>query len=492
MKILLVYPETPPTFWSYSNALPFISKSAIGPPLGLITVASMLPVTWEKNLIDMNVSTLKDRDIQRADYVFISGMIIHRESFIKTVARVRKLGVKVIAGGPMCTMMHDELEGVDHFILNEAEITLPLFLDDLKKGTAKYVYSTDQFADITETPAPGWELLDLKKYVEMDIQYSRGCPYNCDFCGITSLYGHRPRTKNTEQFLRELESLYVIGWRGAIFVVDDNFIGNRKKLKYDFLPSLIEWNESRKHPFQFSTEVSIDLADDEELTDLMVHAGFEMVFVGIETPEEESLAECGKLQNKNRDLLESVKALQRRGLQVTGGFIVGFDNDKPDIFERQINFIQKSGIITAMVGLLNAQLGTPLFKRLKSENRILSDCKGNNMDGSLNFVPRMHRDTLLEGYKKVVTIIYSHREYFERVITFLKEYRLPTITSAKTRFADIKAFLRAVWRLGFLETGRWFFWKLLAYTIKHCPEQFPYAVSMAIQGFHFRRVAEEL
>jgi radical SAM superfamily enzyme YgiQ (UPF0313 family) len=492
MKILFVYPETPSTFWSFSNALPFISKKAVDPPLGLITVASMLPVVWEKKLIDMNVTPLKDSDIQWADYLFLGGMIVHRESFSDTAARAQKLGTKVVAGGPMCTMMHDELENVDHFILNEAEITLPPFLDDLKKGSAKPVYSSDQFADITKTPLPSWELLDLKKYSMIDIQYSRGCPYNCDFCAITSLYGHTPRTKDTEQFLRELEALYFRGWKGEVFIVDDNFIGNRKKLKNDFLPSLIEWNKSKGHRIRFSTEASVNLADDEQLMHLMIQAGFEMIFVGIETPEEKSLAECGKLQNRNRDLLESVKTLQRQGFRVTGGFIVGFDNDKHDIFERQINFIQKSGIVTAMVGLLNAQLGTPLFKRLKAENRILSDCKGDNMDGTLNFVPKMDREILLEGYKKVVTTIYAQKEYFERVITFLKEFEISSLPSAKTTFTDIKALLRAVWRLGILEHGRRFFWKLMAYSLKNCPKKFHHAVSMAVYGFHFRKVAAQM
>ena len=281
MNILLVYPETPSTFWSFHNALKFVSKKSSEPPLGLLTVAAMLPKTWDKQLVDMNVSTLKDTDLEWADYVFISAMNIQIESFKKVVKRCNERGVKVVAGGPLCTTDYKSLEGIDHFVLNEAEITLPLFLKDLQNGTAKYVYETSEFPEIGSTPVPLWNLLDRKKYASMSIQYSRGCPFDCEFCSITLLNGHKPRTKTSGQFLQELEKLYDDGWRGAVFIVDDNFIGNKRKLKIDLLPLLIKWSKEHNYPFYFTTEVSINLADDDELVKLMVQAGFNHTFVGL-------------------------------------------------------------------------------------------------------------------------------------------------------------------------------------------------------------------
>jgi len=490
MKILLVYPETPSTFWSFNNALKFISKKAAEIPLGLITVAAMLPENWEKKLVDTNVSRLKDKDILWADYVFLSGMNIQVKSFKQIVKRCNELGVKVVAGGPMVTTDYQEFLGVDHFVLNEAEITLPRFLKDLETGSPKHIYTTDEFPELSSTPTPLWNLLERKKYAGMDIQYSRGCPYNCEFCSITMLNGRRPRTKRKEQFLGELESLYQQGWRGGVFIVDDNFIGNKRKLKAELLPALIEWSEERNHPFSFTAEVSVNLADDEELVELMVKAGFQSTFIGIETPNDESLAECGKSQNLQRDMVASVKKLQHHGLMVSGGFIVGFDHDPPNIFKQQINFIQKSGIVTAMVGLLNAPSGTRLFKRLKSEKRLLNITSGDNMDGSINFVPKMSYQKLIKGYKEILETIYSQKEYYKRVKTFLSEYHPPSNASKRITFSEIRAFLRSLWKLGIAEKGKRYYWKLLFLSLFKCPKKFPIAMTMAIYGFHFRRVAD--
>ncbi len=492
MNILLVYPETPSTFWSFHNALKFVSKKSSEPPLGLLTVAAMLPKTWDKQLVDMNVSTLKDTDLEWADYVFISAMNIQIESFKKVVKRCNERGVKVVAGGPLCTTDYKSLEGIDHFVLNEAEITLPLFLKDLQNGTAKYVYETSEFPEIGSTPVPLWNLLDRKKYASMSIQYSRGCPFDCEFCSITLLNGHKPRTKTSGQFLQELEKLYDDGWRGAVFIVDDNFIGNKRKLKIDLLPLLIKWSKEHNYPFYFTTEVSINLADDDELVKLMVQAGFNHTFVGIETPNESSLTECGKVQNKSRDLIASVKKLQQKGLIVSGGFIVGFDNDPPSIFEQQIRFIQNSGIVTAMVGLLNAPSGTKLFKRLKEENRLLQIMSGDNMDGSMNFVPKMNHQKLKDGYRQVLQTIYSQKDYYERVKTFLKEYQLHSTNMTKVQFQEVLALFRSLWVLGVLEKGKRFFWKLFFYSLVRHPRKFPVAITLAIYGFHFRRVTETI
>jgi radical SAM superfamily enzyme YgiQ (UPF0313 family) len=355
MKILFVYPEFPDTFWSFKHALRFVHKKAGAPPLGLLTVAAMLPSDWEKRLVDLNVTHLTDESLVWADYVFVSAMVVQRESAQAVIRRCKAAGVKVVAGGPLFTMEYDQFPDVDYFVLNEAEATLPPFLQDLERGEVKRVYTSTEFPEIQQTPVPLWHLSELKYYETISIQFSRGCPFNCDFCNVTSLLGHRPRTKTADQIVSELDRIYALGWRKNIFFVDDNFIGNKKIIKTILLPALIEWRKG-KNGMPFSTEVSINLADDPELLSLMVRAGFDTVFVGIETPSEESLTECSKNQNKGRDLVESVRVLQRAGLQVQGGFIVGFDSDSPSIFQQQIDFIQKSGIVTAMVGLLQAPI----------------------------------------------------------------------------------------------------------------------------------------
>ncbi|HMN18071.1 MAG: B12-binding domain-containing radical SAM protein [Ignavibacteriales bacterium] len=488
MKVLLVYPETPSTFWSFKEALKFVSKKSAEPPLGLITIASMLPEEWDKKLIDLNVSKLTDKNISWADYVFISAMNVHLKSFRDIVRRCNKLGVKVAAGGPLCTTQYNELLGVDHFILNEAEITLPLFLADLKNGSPKHIYQTDEFPDISLAPVPMWELLDMKKYASMSLQYSRGCPYDCEFCSITMLNGRRPRAKSTDQFITELNRLYELGWRGGVSVVDDNFIGNKRKLKEDTLPALIKWSKEKKYPFFFITEVSINLADDEQLMKLMVEAGFNSIFVGIETPNNESLNECGKKQNLKRDLIQSVNRLQKNGMLVSGGFIVGFDNDTENIFDDQIDFIQRSGIPNAMVGLLNAPTGTKLYNRMRDEGRLLDMFSGNNMDASINFIPKMNYKNLIQGYSRLLNTIYSQEEYYNRLKIFLKEYNVPEWTPKIINLEQLKAFVRLLWLLGIIEKGKKYFWKLFFVSLWKYPRKFPTAMTLAVYGFHFRRV----
>jgi radical SAM superfamily enzyme YgiQ (UPF0313 family) len=492
MKVLFIYPETPSTFWSFKNALKFIKKRSADPPLGLLTVSAMLPEDWERKLIDLNVTTLKDKDLAWADIAFISGMSIHKSSFLNIVQRCNTADVKVAAGGPLATVYHKELPGVDYFILNEAEITLPDFIRDLKKGTPKKVYSSEGHADISTTPVPDWGLLDMKRYSTIDIQYSRGCPFNCDFCSITMLLGKIPRVKGAAQFIAELEALYTQGWRGSVFVVDDNFIGNKKQLKTALLPALAEWSKERGYPFTFHTETSINISDDTDLMAMMVEAGFRMVFVGIETPDEKGLHECSKTQNKGRDLLESIKIIQRNGIEVSGGFIVGFDSDGEDIFDRQIRFIQKSGIVSAMVGLLNAPLGTDLYKRLKTENRIVDTFSGDNTDGSTNFITKMNPKTLNDGYQRIVSTIYSGKDFITRIKTFLKEYHRPPRIAPMTFIASTQAFFRAVFRLGIIERERKYFWNLLFHVLFNCPERLYIALRMYIYGFHFRKIAQQI
>jgi radical SAM superfamily enzyme YgiQ (UPF0313 family) len=492
MKVLLVYPEYPDTFWSFSYALRFISKKAAHPPLGLLTVAAMLPDTWEKRLVDMNVRELKDNDLLWADYVFLGAMSIQKESAKTVLNRCRAIGVKVVVGGPLFTQEREEFDSADYLVLNEAEITLPLFLDDLREGHPRHIYAADnEWADVTTTPGPLLDLINMKHYASMNIQYSRGCPFDCEFCNITSLYGRVPRTKNSEQVIAELERLYALGWRGGVFFVDDNFIGNKIKLKKEILPLIIRWMEERKYPFSLFTEASINLADDEELMSMMVQAQFDSVFVGIESPNEESLQECTKIPNRNRDLIASVRKIQSSGMEVQAGFIVGFDKDPVAIFERMIEFIQESRIATAMVGLLNAPRGTKLYKRLLGEDRLINSVTGDNTDFSMNFIPKMNYEGLIAGYRKIIETIYSPKNYYARVKQFLNDYRPMQKKVFHARWSHIKAGLKSVVILGVIGKERFYYWRLFFWSLFRRPGLFPLAITLSIYGFHFRKVFEQ-
>ncbi len=487
MRVLLLYPEYPDTFWSFKHALKFVHKKAAHPPLGLLTIAAMLPEEWPKRLVDMNVTKLTDEDLAWADCALISGMVVQKDSARRTISLCKKAGLRVVAGGPLFTNEPEVFDEVDHFVLNEAEITLPRFLRDLERGRPQRTYETHEFADIEQTPVPLWKLASLKRYAGMSIQFSRGCPFNCEFCNVTALFGHRPRIKTSDQIIRELDSLYSLGWRGNIFFVDDNFIGNKGYLKDHLLPALIRWQKGKRGIF-FNTEASINLADDDALMDTMVEAGFDSVFIGIETPDEKCLAECNKRQNTNRDLVASVKKMQRVGLQVQGGFIVGFDSDTPSIFERQIDFIQKSGIVTAMVGLLQAPSGTKLYERLKKDGRLLGPMSGNT-DGTTNIAPKMGLELLHEGYRNIMQNIYSPKHYYRRVKTFLREYKVPEVPYS----LDLQRFLalfRSGFRLGIFGKERFQYWRLLGWTFFYRPRSFPLAVTLMIYGHHFRKTCE--
>jgi radical SAM superfamily enzyme YgiQ (UPF0313 family) len=490
MRILLVYPQTPDTFWSFKHVLRFISKKSAFPPLGLLTVAAMLPKDWDLRLIDTNVERLNDEHLQWADYVMLSGMIVHKASVHEIVARCEALGKHVIAGGPLFTTGHEAFPKINTFVLGEAEEVIQELVEDIENRSLKACYQAKGRPDIGQVPAPRWDLLDPKYYASMAVQFSRGCPYDCEFCDIIVMNGRIPRTKAPAQLVAELEGLRQRGWKDMVFIVDDNFIGNKKQTKA-LLREMIAWREKTRAKMGFFTEASVNLADDAELCELMIKAGFKKVFVGIETPSVESLDECRKLQNCGRDLVETVKKLQGWGMEVMGGFIVGFDNDGQDIFKRQFDFIQRSGVATAMVGLLTALPETRLYHRLLKEGRLETETTGNNTAAVLNFKPKLNRDFLVNGYRDLMKRLYEPSVYYQRIRTFLDHHR-PSGPELRLSPADVEAFLKSFWFLGIWQRGRTHYWRFFWSTLLRRPRQFRYAIELAIMGYHFRRVASLL
>jgi radical SAM superfamily enzyme YgiQ (UPF0313 family) len=488
MNALLVYPEFPDTFWSFKHAMKFINKAAANPPLGLITVAAMLPEDWNLKLIDLNVSPIPDKDWDWADIVVISAMMVQRKSVMELIRNCKNHDKLIIAGGPLFTSESKEFPEVDHLILNEAEITLPPFLVDFAQHSAKKIYKTEQYPSISTTPTPRFDLLELDKYDVMSVQYSRGCPYNCDFCNVTALFGHTPRIKTTEHILRELDALYQAGWRRNIFFVDDNFIGNKRAIKQEVLPALIDWRKD-KEGCLFITEASINLADDNDLLDLMAKAGFISVFIGIETPSEEGLFECHKTQNTRRDLISSVHKIQSNGIQVMAGFIIGFDSDDASIFQRQFDFIQESGIITAMVGLLQAPLGTKLYDRMKSEDRIIEEMSGDNADGTTNIKTKMDQHILITKYRKLMTDLFSPGPLYKRIRIFLSYFHPITRPVSLTK-NDILSLIKTVWYMGVTGSDRFEYWGLVWWVLTRMPSNFAIAITLTVFGYHFRQVAK--
>ncbi|AKI98022.1 B12-binding domain-containing radical SAM protein [Kosmotoga pacifica] len=492
-NILLIYPRYPDTFWGFRHALKFASKRAALPPLGLLTIASYLPKSWNVKLVDMNCERLRENDIRNSDYVFISAMAVQRKSVNDVIRRCNELNIPVVVGGPLFTTEPDHFPNANHFVLGEAEEIMPKLVEDIENEKVKKYYSSQKFPDITKVRVPRWELLNLKWYYSMCVQYSRGCPYDCEFCEIGALNGRIPRTKRTEQVIQELQSLYDFGWRKAVFFVDDNFIGKKIDLKQEVLPAIINWQKAHGYPFTFYTEVSIDLSDDDELMSLMTEAGFNRVFVGIETPDLDSLKEANKYQNIKHDLEKSVKRLHSFGLEVQGGFIIGFDNDTPSIFKHQFNFIQKTGIVTAMVGMLNAPRGSKLYRRMQDENRLISEFVENNVDISINFIPKMNIKTLISGYQNLMKQLYSPANYYKRLRNFLSVYKFPkTLRLKKITFTEIKAFLRSIVMIGILGKERFEYWKLLIWSLFKKRKHFPLVVTLAISGYHFRKIAEQI
>ncbi|MGA2540805.1 MAG: B12-binding domain-containing radical SAM protein [Verrucomicrobiota bacterium] len=489
MKILLISPQTPDTFWSFKHVLRFVSKRASFPPLGLLTVAAMLPQDWELRVVDMNVKRLKDADLRWADWVMVSAMIVHKESVRNIARRCQEQGKPVIAGGPLFTTGHEAFPEIPHFVLGEAEEIMGQVVEDLRQHRLQRLYRAPRWPELAQTPVPRWDLIDLRHYVTMPAQFSRGCPFNCEFCDIIVMNGRVPRTKAPAQLIAELEALRLRGWKEMVFIVDDNFIGDKRRTR-ELLREMVAWRRRTGAEMGFLTEASVNLVDDAELCALMVEAGFTKVFVGIETPSAEALEECRKLQNRGRDLVEAVRVLQQRGLEVMGGFIVGFDSDKSDVFKRQFEFIQRSGVVTAMVGLLTALPQTRLYNRLKTEGRLEAETSGNNTDSALNFKPKLSREFLQSGYRDLMKRLYEPKVYYQRVRTFLQHHKT-TAPSLRLSPADFMAFLKSLWLLGIWYRGRAAYWRFFLGTLLRRPRQFRRAIEFAIVGYHFRRVAQE-
>ena len=492
---LLVYPACPPTFWGFNYALEFSGQKAMFPPLGLLTVASLFPPDYNLRVVDMNVSGLQESDLEWADLVFTSTMTVQQDSLRAVIERCNRRGVPVVAGGPHPTSLHDEIDGVDHFVLDEVENTLAGFLRDLERGTAKAVYRAPDKPDVTGTPVPRFDLIDMRDYRSMSLQFSRGCPFNCEFCDITKLFGRVPRTKTPDQMLQEFDALHRLGWRGEVFLVDDNFIGNKRKV-LELLPAVTEWQRARGYPFSLITEASVNLANTDELLDAMAAAGLNNVFLGIETPNPKALIKTRKQQNtsKREDnyLFDAVRKIQRKGIRVAGGFIVGLDGDEETVFDAQIDFIQAAGIPLAMVGLLNVPKGTDLHDRMEREGRLLHSTDGNQFHLALDFKPEMDARVLLEGYRRMLATLYGPGldNYFQRCLTMLRNVGFnPRL--ARPPMKELLRVLAISVRRQLFSPQRPAYLKFLANVVRHDPRQLPEAFSLAILGYHFEVIASQ-
>jgi len=490
VNILLVEPRTPETFWSLRHALRFVGKRAANPPLGLLTLAGLLPTDWSYRLTDLNTGNLADNDIRWADHVMVSAMDIHRQGVRDLARRCHDHGTPLIGGGPLFHSKSDRSLGVDHVVVGEAEELVTELVDDMRRGEVQPLYQAKRFPDLALTPAPRWDLVDLQHYATLSVQSCRGCPFDCEFCDVVALNGHKPRYKSPEQFLAELECLRVRGWRGPVFIVDDNFVGNKQRCR-ELLRAVIEWRARTGARMIFITEASVDMANDPGLLDLMVAAGFKKVFVGLETPSARSLRECRKMQNLRGDLAESIHTIQQAGMEVMGGFIVGFDSDERDIFQRQFDFIQTTGVVTAMVGVLQALPRSRLYQRLAVEGRLRDVSQGDNTQARFNFETRLDRDFLEDNYRRLMKRLYEPGTYYRRIRTFLDAHSMRGPREVLT-WRDLRAVVRSLWVMGIRHQGRRQYWSFMAGTLVRHPRQVGVAISLAIMGHHYRQVAAGL
>jgi radical SAM superfamily enzyme YgiQ (UPF0313 family) len=483
MRVLLINPEFPESYWSGRNALPFAHRKSLLPPLGLITVAALLPESWTLKLVDLEVDPLDDEDLTWADVVMVTGMLVQKRSMLEILLRCRELGVRTVVGGPYATSLPEELDLADHLVLGEGEEIIPVLAADLEAGRAERIYNEKDKPDVTRSPVPRYDLLRRNVYHQMSLQYSRGCPFLCEFCDIIVMYGRRPRTKAPEQVVAELEAIHATGFAGGVFFVDDNFIGNKKEVR-KMLPHVTEWRRRSRAPFDFYTEASMNLADDLDLVDQMTKAGFTSVFIGIETPSPEALAETRKTQNLKRDLVEQVHSLLERGMDVWAGFILGFDSDGPDIFDQMIEFIRRAAIPYAMVGMLGALPNTPLFARLKKEGRLRPEFKGDQF-GLTNVITKIPAEQMVAGYRRVLENLYSPDEFFRRCRENLERWKQVPGSARRPGLRDFRNALRAIRGQGVSGPYKRAYWRFLRWVVRHQPQKMARALAQAAAGHHY-------
>jgi radical SAM superfamily enzyme YgiQ (UPF0313 family) len=488
VKALLVFPCYADALWTYKHAQQFLGKKASSPPLGLLTVAALLPQEWQKKFVDLNVNRLDETDLAEADIVFIGAMLAQQASALKVIARCRQMGKKMVVGGPLfCPDLIAQglFKEVDHIVVGEAEAMVPILLADLANGCARPEYRSADLPDIRQVPIPMWSLADLKDYTVVNLQFVRGCPYHCEFCYGHILNGNRPRAKSPSQITAELDALYQRGWRGMIFVCDDNLVGNKHLARTQVLPTMIEWMQAHDYPFSLMGAASVDLAGEPGLMDMLVQAGFESVTLGIESPHDPSLEEMNKVQNRGVNLLEAVHTIQRHGLEVQAGMILGFDHDPPSIFQEHIDFLQQSGIANALVSLLFAFPDTPLYDRLRREGRLVPYAVGNCVHGAINFVPRMPSETLELGYKRVLATLYAPSGYYDRLETFLKCYQ-PAPGRFHVQPEQLVTVLKAFYLMGIRDAYCGRFWRLFFYALQKGPDALAAFLRLSILGYFLR------
>lgn len=489
MRVLLVYPLFPKTFWSYEKILELVGRKVLLPPLGLVTVAAILPQTWDFRLVDRNIRAVTDEEWDWADLVIFSAMIVQKEDLIIQIREAKRRGKRVAVGGPYPTSTPQELEdlGVDYFILDEGEITLPMLVEALERGeTSGKFTSNGEKPDVTTTPIPRYDLLEREAYDSMSVQFSRGCPFQCEFCDIIVLYGRKPRTKNPEQLLSELQALYDLGWRGSVFMVDDNFIGNKRNVKL-LLRALKTWQQERDYPFRFDTEASLDLADDDELIDLMLDCNFSAVFMGIETPDTESLQLTKKFQNTRSSLLDAIDKVTHRGLRVIAGFIVGFDGEKPGAGQRIVDFAEITGIPTTTFAMLQALPNTALWHRLEKEGRLRNPAANINQTTLMNFEPTRPVEEIAREYVDAFRALYDPVQYLNRVYRYFLKLGAPRVrpTPKFPEWIVIRALLLVCWRQGVVRKTRWLFWHHLISMAIRNPAVVDQYITVCAHNEHF-------
>ncbi len=487
MRVLLIYPVFPQSFWSFEKALQLLDRKAMLPPLGLITVAAILPQEWEFKLVDRNLRQVTEAEWDWAEMVILSAMIVQKKDFQEQIQLAKQRGKLVAVGGPYATALPQEAVGADFMILDEGEITLPLFVEAVQRGEKSGVFRSDGVRpDVTTTPIPRYDLLELEAYDNMSVQFSRGCPFQCEFCDIIVLYGRKPRTKDPHQLLAELDYLYELGWRRSIFMVDDNFIGNKRNVKL-LLKELKPWMESHQFPFHFSTEASVDLAQDQELMDMMVDCNFNAIFLGIETPDEESLTLTQKHQNTRDSLQDAVDAIAITGLRVMAGFIIGFDGEKSGAGDRIVRFVEQSTIPIAIFSMLQALPDTALWHRLKKEGRLVEDVANINQTTLMNFVPTRPLEEVTREYVQAFWQLYDARNYLDRTYRHFLKLGAPKHKSKlrKVTWKVVRAFAILCWRQGVVRETRWAFWHHLFNIVKQNPGVWEHYLSVCAIGEHF-------